>query len=85
MTEQIKTVRGRESSAVNRFAGGASASFEARTSAVNKAEHFKKGKDDLKINTVEWPILGPNKGHSIPKVWQRSCYLSQIFHVISYF
>lgn len=55
LSAQVKTVQGRETCAVNSFAGGAPASFvtEAGSCVVNEAEHFKKGKDDLKINTAE--------------------------------
>lgn len=41
--------------------------LEARSSAINEVERFKKGKDDLKINTVEWANSGPNKGYSAPR------------------
>lgn len=75
LSAQVRTVWGRESHAVNSFAGGAPASFvtEAGSCVLNEAEHLKKGKDDLKIKTAEWSILGPNKAHSISnKVFQSS-------------
>lgn len=50
--------------------------LEARSSAIKEVECFKKGKDDLKIITVEWPILGPNEGYSSNKVCQSSCCLT---------
>lgn len=90
LSAQVKTVWGRDSHAINSFADAAPASFvtEAGRCVLNEAEHFKKGKDDLKINTGEWSILGPSKAHSShTKLFQSGHIASARFFVlcISYF
>jgi len=90
LSAQVNTVWGRETHAVNSFAGGAPASLvtEAGICVLNEAEHFKNGKDNLKINAAAWSILGPNKAHSSPnEVFQSSHIASARFFVscIPYF